>query len=103
MQMKEVAKDLEKDVSEMKKLAGLREGDDAKQKMLADIGRVLMDKATKQKDDNTANKMSSVGDLLTQYGTPFGPKNAKEVADQADVPMDVLQRMVTYGKKHLNK
>lgn len=56
------------------------------ERTVASIGRRLMDISCTMpmkglKDDEIArtNRMSSFGDALTRFGTPFGPKSLAEV------------------------
>jgi len=68
-------------------------GDDPKSRMIADLGRKLMDmsasmKITKDTPDEAiekSNKMSAFGDALTRWGTDFGPKNLNDVVKLARV------------------
>ena len=82
-------------------------GDDPKSKMIADLGRRLMDMSAKMpmgkgvSDDDIAksNRMSSFGDALTRFGSPFGPKNMKELVKIAGVTPEEAMEFIELAKK----
>ena len=82
-------------------------GDDPKSKMIADLGRRLMDMSAKMpmgkgvSDDEIAksNKMSSFGDALTRFGSPFGPKNMKDLVKQARVTPEEAKEFIELAQK----
>jgi hypothetical protein len=85
-------------ITESKKSTKLKENTE-----VAEIGRALMDMAVKQKDDDIANQMSSVGDALTRFGTNLGPKSIKDLVKQTGVQQDMIQKMMAAGQKHMEK
>lgn len=82
-------------------------GDDPKTKMIANLGRKLMDMSEKMpmgkgvSDDEIAksNRMSSFGDALTRYNTDFGPKNMKELLKVARVSAEEAAEFIELAKK----
>ena len=82
-------------------------GDDPKTKMIANLGRRLMDMSAKMpmgkgvSDDEIAksNRMSSFGDALTRYNTDFGPKNMKELLKVARVSAEEAAEFIELAKK----
>ena len=82
-------------------------GDDPKTKMIATLGRRLMDMSAKMpmgkgvSDDDIAksNRMSSFGDALTRYNTDFGPKNMKELLKVARVSAEEAAEFIELAKK----
>ena len=82
-------------------------GDDPQTKMIADLGRRLMDISAKMpmgkgvSDDDIAksNRMSSFGDALTRFNTDFGPKNLKDVIKSARVTPQEAMEFIELAKK----
>jgi len=82
-------------------------GDDPKTKMIANLGRRLMDMSASMpmgkgvSDDDIAksNRMSSFGDALTRYNTDFGPKNMKELLKVARVSAEEAAEFIELAKK----
>ena len=82
-------------------------GDDPKTKMIADLGRRLMDMSAKMpmgkgvsdEDIEKSNKMSSFGDALTRYGTSFGPRNMKELVKAARVTPEEAKEFIELAQK----
>ena len=82
-------------------------GDDPKTKMIANLGRRLMDMSAKMpmgkgvSDDDIAksNRMSSFGDALTRFNTDFGPKNLKDVMKSARVTPQEAMEFIELAKK----
>ena len=80
---------------------------DPKTKMIADLGRRLMDMSAKMpmgkgvSDEEIAksNRMSSFGDALTRYNTDFGPKNMKELIKIARVTPEEAMEFIELAKK----
>lgn len=70
---------------------------------LAAIGRVLMDRAVKVKDDALSNKMAAVGDALTRYNTTFGARSPQELMKKADVSAEMLKKFLAFGEAELKK
>tara|TARA_B100000925_G_scaffold195279_1_gene147850 strand:- start:1143 stop:1706 length:564 start_codon:yes stop_codon:yes gene_type:complete len=69
------------------------------QRMMANIGRVLMSQAEQVKDDALANTMAKVGDEMTNMGALFAPNSLKDIEKKTDVPVAVIQKLIQYGKK----
>lgn len=82
-------------------------GDDPQTKMIADLGRRLMDISAKMpmgkgvSDDDIAksNRMSSFGDALTRFNTDFGPRNLKDVIKSARVTPEEAMEFIELAKK----
>jgi len=82
-------------------------GDDPKTRMIADLGRRLMDMSAKMpmgkgvSDDEIAksNRMSAFGDALTRFNTDFGPKNMKELIKLARVTPEEAMEFIELAKK----
>jgi len=82
-------------------------GDDPQTKMIADLGRRLMDISAKMpmgkgvSDEEIAksNRMSSFGDSLTRFNTDFGPKNLKDVIKLARVTPQEAMEFIELAKK----
>lgn len=60
--------------------------------VLGRVGRNLMDisanapmKGLKDEEIGRYNRMATFGDVLTRFGTTFGPRNLEEVLKAADV------------------
>ena len=75
------------------------------QKILASIGRNLMDMSEKMpmKGLNDAqiartNRMSSFGDALTRFGTIFGPKTLEDVLNRSGVSIEEAQEFMALGQ-----
>jgi len=81
----------------------LREGPEDGYNKLAAIGRVLMDRAVKMKDDDLSNKMASFGDALTRYGTPFGARSIQELMKKTGVSEKMVKQLMSYGEAELKK
>lgn len=81
--------------------------DDPKMKVIASMGRKLMDISAKMpmgkgvSDDEIAksNKMSSFGDALTRFGTDFGPKNMAELLKTARVSPEEAKEFLALAQK----
>lgn len=69
------------------------------QRMLGNIGRILMSQAEQVKDDALANTMAKVGNEMTNMGALFGPNSLKDLEKKTDVPVAVIQKLIQYGKK----
>ena len=90
---------------------------------LAAIATKLMDKSKTTADERLSIALSKVAYHLSDYGTPFGPKNMQQLLDMvngegkyapdADMPMDnknpikvtkqTLMKMMDFGQKMLDK
>ena len=60
------------------------------EKKLAEIGRKMMDMAQKEKNDTLSNAMSRLGDLLTKYGTTYGPKDMKDLEKKSGMKLAII-------------
>ena len=82
-------------------------GDDPKTKMIADLGRRLMDMSAKMpmgkgvsdEEIEKSNKMSSFGDALTRFGSPFGPRNMKDLVKAARVTPEEAKEFIELAQK----
>lgn len=71
---------------------------------LAAIGRVLQDMSEKGGyDDKVLNMLARVGNALSGVGTPFGPRNMKELSKATLMKPEDLQKVIAIGKKRLEK
>lgn len=74
---------------------------------LANLGRRLMDVSAKMpmgkgvSDDEVAksNRMSSFGDALTRYGTPFGPNSLAELIKVSGVKPEEAKEFLALAQK----
>ena len=81
-------------------------GDDPKSRQIADLGRRLMDMSAKMpmgkgvsdEEIDKSNKMSSFGDALTRFNTPFGPKNMKDLIKMARVTPEEAMEFIELAK-----
>ena len=93
------------------------------QARLAAIANKLMDKSATTTDERLGIALSKVATHLSDYGTPFGPKNMGELLDKVngegkyapddDMPMDdknpikvtkeTLMKMMDFGQKMVDK
>ena len=71
------------------------------QRMLGNIGRILMAQAEQVKDDALANTMAKVGNEMTNMGALVGPNSLKDLEKKTDVPVAVIQKLIQYGKKFM--
>ena len=82
-------------------------GDNPKAKAIADLGRRLMDMSAKMpmgkgvsdEEVEKSNKMSSFGDALTRFGTPFGPRDMKELLKVARVTPEEAKEFLELAQK----
>ncbi|HAW04218.1 MAG TPA: hypothetical protein DCW83_05980 [Saprospirales bacterium] len=74
--------------------------------IVANIGRKLMNESVKlpkkgHKPTNEeiarSNRMSAFGDTLTRFGTPYGPKNLKEVLKSANITKKEAEEFMQIG------
>jgi len=78
---------------------------DSQARTLAGLGRTLMDISAKMpmkgaSDEEIAksNKMSSLGDALTRWGSAFGPKNVKDLMKITDLSPEEIQELLAMAK-----
>ena len=82
-------------------------GDDPKTKMIADLGRRLMDMSAKMpmgkgvsdEEIEKSNKMSAFGDALTRWNTDFGPKDLKGVIKLSRVTPEEAKEFLELAQK----
>jgi len=63
------------------------------------IGRILMDKAIEEKDDERSKMMSIVGDELTKYGTNDGARSPDQLVKKTGASMEEIQELVSYASQ----
>ena len=75
-------------------------------KKIAAIGRALMTHSEtasmKGKTDSEIdmfNKMSSLGNALTRFGTAFGPKSVKDIVKDTGLQPAIIQKLMAFGEK----
>ena len=61
---------------------------------IAEIGRRLMDMSRTHKDDVEANQMSNLGNVLGDFGEPFGPKNLMDVVKMTGLDAIVIKKLM---------
>jgi len=80
------------------------------QRRLADIGRAMMDysenygklhglRAVTDDGLRTLNNLSQVGNMLTQYGAPYGTKEKDFTDDDQQLISDFMQEKVDIERK----
>jgi len=67
---------------------------------LAELGRILMDKSIKIKDDKISNLMSRVGDELTRFGSAEGARNIKDLEKRCGCPYAIIEKFMKFAGKH---
>ena len=75
-------------------------------KKIANIGRALMthSETTSMKGKSEAeldmfNKMSSLGNALTRFGTAFGPKSVEDIVKETGLQAPIIQKLMAFGEK----
>jgi Sec-independent protein translocase protein TatA len=68
------------------------------QRKLANYGRILMDQAVTQKDDNLSNVMAKVGNELTNFGATFGPKSLEELVKKTGTAPNIIKKLLAYAE-----
>jgi hypothetical protein len=71
------------------------------QKQLAELGRVLMDMAVTEKDDDLSNKMARLGDEMTRFGTAFGAKNLSDIIKKTGLEAPMIQSLLGKAQQRL--
>ena len=73
---------------------------------LAALGRTMMDisanmpmKGASDADIEKSNKMSSLGDALTRWGTSFGPKNVKDLVKTTGLEPKEIQELLAMASQ----
>jgi len=66
-------------------------------KRLAELGRILMNKAVEQKDDTMSQTMSVVGSELTGYGEPSGANSIEELEKRTGMPRKIILQLMNYA------
>lgn len=62
------------------------------ERQLGNIGRKIMDKAVTEKDDDYANRMCVVGNMLTTVGAPFGKRLTEITSEEKDFIVEISKR-----------
>ena len=73
------------------------------QRQIAELGRVLMDKAVTTKDDVLSNTMAKVGSSMTEFGTTWGPRNVDELLKATGVDAAMLRKLLAYAQQEFAK
>lgn len=73
------------------------------QRQIAELGRVLMDKAVTTKDDELSNTMAKVGSSMTEFGSAWGPRNLDELLKATGVDAAMLKKLLAYAQQELAK
>jgi hypothetical protein len=61
---------------------------------MAAIGAKLQKMAPTEKNDMISNAMAKLGDHLESFGTPFGPKNMKDLVKKTGLSSTVIQMLI---------
>ena len=69
------------------------------QRQLAKLGSTLMDRAPLVKDDALSNVMATVGNELTNWGTPFGPRTLNDLVNRTGATAEVIKKLLDYAQK----
>jgi hypothetical protein len=79
---------------------------DPQSRKLAALGRTLMDisanmpmKGASDEEIDKSNKMSSLGDALTRWGTSFGPKSIKDLIKTTGLEPNEIQELLAMAQK----
>lgn len=98
------------EINTMRKLAGLPEPELAEaapvefhdmseqEKLLAELGRTLMHKATTEKNEELSNLMARVGNKFTVYGSPGEPDSLAKLASSLGVKEDVVLKLAEFAQ-----
>jgi len=86
---------------EMRSTELFRENENSKR--LAELGRILMDKAVEQKDDTLSQTMSVVGSELTGYGEPSGANSMEQLEKRTGMPKKIILQLMQYASKFKDK
>jgi hypothetical protein len=74
--------------------------DEKKEKMnenvndLVRVGQKMLELAPKEKNDMISNAYSRLGDALTRYGTPFGPKNVADLEKKTGMNQRIIMSLI---------
>ena len=76
------------------------------QRKLAALGRTLMDMSAKMpmkgasdEEIGKSNKMAALGDALTRFGTPFGPRDVKGLVKATGLDPKEIQELLAMAQK----
>ena len=76
------------------------------QRKLAVLGRTLMDMSAKMpmkgasdEEIGKSNKMAALGDALTRFGTPFGPRDVKGLVKATGLDPKEIQELLAMAQK----
>jgi hypothetical protein len=58
------------------------------------IGQKMLELAPKEKNDMISNAYSRLGDALTRYGTPFGPKNVADLEKKTGMNQRIIMSLI---------
>jgi hypothetical protein len=58
------------------------------------IGQKMLELAPKEKNDMISNAYSRLGDALTRYGTPFGPKNVVDLEKKTGMNQRIIMSLI---------
>ena len=73
------------------------------QRQIAELGRVLMDRAVTTKDDELSNTMAKVGSSMTEFGSAWGPRNLDELLKATGVDAAMLKKLLAYAQQEFAK
>lgn len=103
-QLRADVEDLKDKVNNMNPTKELGEAaDDSAMNQLSGIGRALMHHASKIKDDELSNTLSIVGDSLTRYGAPNGPRTISALEKDTGLPRSTILKVMEFGAKLADK
>jgi hypothetical protein len=58
------------------------------------VGQKMIELAPKEKNDMISNAYSKLGDALTRYGTPFGPKNVADLEKKTGMNQRIIMSLI---------
>lgn len=68
---------------------------------LTELGRVLMDRASKTNNDEMSNLMAVVGSELVKFGTPQGANSPEDLIKRTGASMPMIEKLITFAEKAL--
>lgn len=99
-QLRAEVEDLKDKVDNMNPTRDLGEAaEDSAMSQLSNIGRALMHHASKIKDEELSNTLAIVGDSLTRYGAPNGPRTISALEKDTGLPRSTILKVMEFGTK----
>ena len=105
-------KKIDPEIQKMRKLAGMPELEESapvefqgisdQKQLLGELGRILMDKAVKEKNDTLSNLMARAGNMFTRYGTDGEPSTLSELAAKLNIDEDAVLKLAEFAQAVYN-